>query len=66
MKKALVIIACIALVGSFTSCDKKCHCKNYVGGVSAAYDFEPGDNMKCKDYNTVAEVNGVKAGVECR
>ena len=66
MKKLLVIIACGALAGAFTSCDKKCHCKQWVGGVSAAHVFEPQDDMKCSDYNTVAEVNGVKTGIECK
>jgi len=66
MKKVFAIVAIVALVCSLASCDKKCHCKNYVGGISSAYNFEPDNGTKCSDYNTVAEVNGVKAGVECR
>lgn len=67
MKKVLAIVAVVALVGSFASCNKKCHCKTYVGGaVSATTEIEPGDNMKCSDYNTIAEVNGIKAGTECK
>ena len=66
MKKVFVIIACVALVGMFTSCSKKCHCKQWVGGVSAVHNIDPDDNMKCSDYNTVAEVNGVKTGIECK
>ena len=67
MKKVFVIIACVALIGSFTSCSKKCTCKTYVGGaVSATTEVEPDNGKKCSDYNTVAEVNGMKAGVECK
>lgn len=66
MKKVFVIIACVALVGIFASCDKKCHCKQWVNGVSATHNFEPGEDMKCSDYNTVAEINGVKTGIECK
>lgn len=65
MKKALVIIACVALVGAFTSCNKKCSCK--IGNSDVAVEKELKelkDNYaklgieikKCSDLNTAGVV----------
>ncbi|MBP5710744.1 MAG: hypothetical protein J6W84_07195 [Bacteroidales bacterium] len=75
MKKVLVIAVCVALVGTFASCNKKCTCKTYPGEVTATMSLKEVqdtyakvgiDIKKCSDMNTVVEANGTKTGVECR
>lgn len=75
MKKALVIVACVALVGAFTSCNKKCTCTTYPAQLTVEMELEQVQNTyknagidikKCSDMNNVATVSGVKTGVECK
>lgn len=67
MKKALVIIACVALVGAFTSCNKKCTCKTYAAGVVTVTqeDVEIDKDKKCSDYTAIVSEDP-KTGVECK
>ena len=75
MKKVLVIAVCVALVGAFASCEKKCTCKTYptetttkmsLKDVQNTYAQVGIDIKNCSDMNTVVEANGTKTGVECR
>ena len=65
MKKALVIIACVAFVGAFTSCNKKCSCK--IGNSDVSVEKELSELKedyaklgieikKCSDLNTAGVV----------
>jgi hypothetical protein len=71
MKKALVIIACIAFVGALTSCSKECTCKTYKDGKVTAtntYKIDKDSDKKCSDYAVTAiydNGNG-KNGIECK
>ena len=71
MKKALVIIACVAFVGAFTSCNKECTCKQYQDGKvvsTQTYTIDKDSDKKCSDYATTATIdlgNG-KTGWECK
>jgi len=69
MKKALVIVACVALVGAFTSCNKKCTCKTYANGtVTTTTEVTLDKGKKCSDYavTAITEIDGKKNGVECK
>lgn len=69
MKKIVLAIAAVAMVACLASCNKKCTCKTYIGGVvmSTAEDVELDKDSykKCSDMNTVAMINGTKNGLEC-
>ena len=71
MKKVLAIVACIALVGMFASCNKECTCKTYQDGKVTSthtYTLDKDSNKKCSDYATTAVYdngNG-KTGIECK
>lgn len=65
MKKALVIVACIALVGLVTSCNKKCTCTVGNSNVSVEYQLDDLkttysylgiDIKKCSDLNTAGVI----------
>jgi len=74
MKKVVLAIAVIAVMGAFASCSKKCSCTTYVGGFSTKSEVDL-DKMesqfgvkvnKCSDLNSVVTVEGVKMGTECK
>lgn len=62
MKKVLLVLAAVAMLGCFSSCSKTktCHCKDTVTNVwQPAFEIESGN---CSDHNTV--VGGVTL-IEC-
>ena len=71
MKKAFIIIACIAFVGAFTSCNKECTCKHWENGKvvgKQTYTIDKDSDKKCSDYAVTAVVdlgNGT-TGYECK
>ena len=73
MKKVLLALSVIATVACFSSCTKKCDCKVFVAGVSTENEYTIDelnksfgtDYKKCKDFNNVVEIAGVKAGTDC-
>ncbi len=67
MKKALCILAAVAMVAAFTtSCNKKCTCKEYVDGAEVATTTMEGKNIKCANLSTVMETPDGKVGLECK
>ena len=69
MKKALCILAAVALVAVFsTSCNKKCTCKTYEAGkVVATTTMEnPNKNVKCAAYTYTETDEDGKWGTECK
>ena len=74
MKKIVLAVALVAMVGCFASCKKTCTCTTFVGGIASTTNEvelselqENNSNIKkCSDANTVVEVAGVKAGMECK
>ena len=69
MKKIMAIFAAtLMLAGVATSCNKKCECKTYLGGVvtgTTEIELDKDSYNKCSDMNTVVELNGTKNGIEC-
>ena len=58
--------AVIAMVACFSSCNKKCECKTYAGGVvGATTEVEVESGKKCADYTLLISENP-KTGVECK
>lgn len=74
MKKIVLAIAAIAMVGCFASCKKTCTCTTYAAGIADVTsevdlaDLQENDSSikKCSDVNTVVTVAGVKVGRECK
>lgn len=66
MKKIFLAFAVIAMVAGLSSCNKKCECKSYAGGVvGATEEIEVESGKKCKDYTTII-IEDPKTGVECK
>lgn len=65
MKKIICICAAGLMVAALsTSCNKKCECKSYIGGVvTSTYEIELEKDHHCSDYNT-PEVLG--SYIECK
>lgn len=62
MKKVILAIAIIAMIGGFASCSKvkTCHCKDTVTNIwQPSFEIEEGN---CSDYNTTV---GGTTLVEC-
>ena len=70
MKKILLAVAAIAMVGMFTvSCNKNCTCKTYLNGtvIRTTEDIEVESGKKCKDMDSyVTSDDGLKTGTECK
>ena len=71
MKKIVLALAAIAMVALFTtSCNKKCTCKTYAGGlvVYTQEDIEIESGKKCADMGTIfSDENGNnKTGIQCK
>ena len=69
MKKVLVLLAIVAFVACFTSCDKECVCRPYAAGivVDTDDDVDLESGKKCSDLNAIVVDNdGNKNGVECK
>ena len=69
MKKVLVLLAIVAFVACFTSCDKECVCRTYAAGivVDTDDDVDLESGKKCSDLNAIVVDNdGNKNGVECK
>lgn len=64
MKKIVLAIAVVALTAGFVSCNKKCTCKTYVGGVVTATQEDVETDGKCADLNNIVATNPT-TGVEC-
>lgn len=65
MKKVLAVVACVAIVGMFASCNKKCSCK--IGNSDVSVEKELSELKedyaklgieikKCSDLNTAGVV----------
>lgn len=68
MKKIILTLAAVAVVVCMGSCKKTCVCKTYVAGVAGPekeVDLDKDNFKKCSDMNTLAEVAGIKSGIEC-
>ena len=67
MKKVLVLLATVAFVACFTSCNKTCTCKGYINGVVITTDdVEVEAGEKCADMTElITNDNGV-TGFECK
>lgn len=70
MKKALIILSVVALLGVLsTSCKKTCECTTYANDAilsTEEFEYERGDIDKCSDLNTLVTIGGQKTGVECK
>ncbi len=69
MKKALCVLAAVAMVAVFaTSCNKTCTCETYLNGkvVSSTTMENPDKKQKCSDYTTAITVGNVTEGVVCK
>lgn len=75
MKKVVLAIAVIAMVGCFASCKKTCKCTTYAAGASSTTEINLDDMEKtfgvkidkCSNMNSVAELPVIgKTGVECK
>ena len=69
MKKVLVLLAIVAFVACFTSCDKECVCRTYAAGivVDTDDDVDLESGKKCSDLNDIfVDNDGNKNGVECK
>ena len=70
MKKVLVLLAAVAFVACFTSCNKTCTCKTYAAGIviTTDDDVEVEEGKKCADMSAfTTDDNGEnKTGVECK
>lgn len=68
MKKAFLILGLCASVAILsTSCNKECHCKQWLNDeVVSEYTFNNEEaNVKCSSMNTVITIAGTKTGIEC-
>jgi len=70
MKKVMAIFgAALLLAGVATSCNKKCECKLYVGGVvttTSEQELDKDSYKSCSELNTIVDINGTKNGLECK
>lgn len=76
MKKVVLALAVVAMVGCFASCKKTCSCTTYVAGVAQNPVEVNLDDMeatfkvkvdKCSDMNSIVELPVVgKNGVVCK
>lgn len=68
MKKALCILAAVALVAGFSSCNKKCTCKTYDEGevIATTTVKNPDKNKKCAAYTDIETDESGKSGIECK
>ena len=71
MKKIVLALAAIAMIGLFTtSCNKKCTCKTYLNGVvmttSEDVELDKDSYKKCSDMNTELSVGGMTTKTVCK
>lgn len=68
MKKALCILAAVAMVAVFsTSCNKGCTCKEYENGkVVSTQTYDKLNKEQCKALSIVVTTSDGKTGVECK
>lgn len=74
MKKIVLALAAIAMVGVFSSCKKNCDCTYKILGQEATVtykleDLQKGDSniKKCSDVKENASINGTTyAGMSCK
>ena len=62
MKKVVLALAVIATVACFSSCTKKCSCKDSLTGTTTESTIKSG---KCSDLNSQTSNMGVTIKVEC-
>lgn len=70
MKKLILAISVIAMMGCFASCSKNCTCTKYLNGEKTGTTEISKDKLpegkKCSDLNTIVTIGGKKNGMECR
>ena len=64
MKKLLLVVAAVCLVGFATSCKKTCECTPYAAGIKGTpVEYEIKSSEDCSQWVTYSEV--LKTGVKC-